>query len=73
MMGIARDLGGVPALTATAKYQLVASFVVLFIAAIIHNKQRAVLSEWMSTDRHRLGAGNVFGSTLVGPQKTEWL
>ena len=29
MMGIARDFGGVSALTATAKYQRIASFIVL--------------------------------------------
>jgi hypothetical protein len=29
MFGIARDLGGIPALPATAKYQLIASFVIL--------------------------------------------
>jgi hypothetical protein len=32
MIGIARDLGGIPALSATAKYQLIASFVILLIA-----------------------------------------
>ena len=42
MLGIARDLGGIPALPATAKYQLIASFVILFIAGIIHNKHPAV-------------------------------
>ena len=46
VMGIIRDLGGVPALPATAKYQLIASFVILFTAGIIHNKQPAVLGEW---------------------------
>jgi hypothetical protein len=44
MPRIAGDLGGVPALTATAKYQLIPSFVILFIAAIIH-KQAAVLGD----------------------------
>ena len=45
MFGIARELGGVAVLPATAKYQLIASFVILFTAGIIHNKQPAVLSE----------------------------
>src|ERR1700722_2571310 len=46
VVGIARDLGGVSALPATTKYQLLASFVILFTAGIIHNKQPAVLGEW---------------------------
>jgi hypothetical protein len=46
MFGIARDLGGITALPAAAKYQLIASFVILVTAGIIHNKQPAVRSEW---------------------------
>ena len=42
MFGIARDLGGVAVLPAAAKYQLIASFVILVTAGIIHNKQPAV-------------------------------
>src|SRR6202046_114752 len=37
MVGIARDLGGVPAFPAAAKYQLIVSFVILMIAGIIRS------------------------------------
>jgi hypothetical protein len=82
VMGITRDLGGVPALPATAKYQLLASFVILFTAGIIHNKQPAVLSEWdvglinecraarysgSDLRRHRFGAADLDRSMGIRP------
>ncbi|HEX3602648.1 MAG TPA: hypothetical protein VHU43_01055 [Steroidobacteraceae bacterium] len=46
MLRMAKDLRGETAVSATTKYQRIASFVILLGAGIIHNKQPAVGSEW---------------------------
>ena len=48
MLRMAGDLRGETALSATAKYQRIASFVILWAAGIIHNKQPAVGTNGMT-------------------------